>query len=36
MYTNINTGRALKVIATFLDTHPLAIGLPANVLVAAL
>jgi hypothetical protein len=36
MYTNINTGHALKVIATFLESHPLACGLPANALIAAL
>ncbi len=36
MYTNINTDHALEGIATFLDSHPLARGLPANALIAAL
>jgi hypothetical protein len=35
MYTNINTNHTLEVIATFLKSHPLALGLPAKALNAA-
>jgi hypothetical protein len=36
MYTNITTNHVLEVIATFLESHPFALGLPANTLIAVL